>query len=96
MSKSSFRPVLILIPCVLILASCETSKSLAIKTELAAVPSEILEPCTAPQLIPEGVTVGAVLESATLDGANLDQCQDKHLALVSVIDTIETIQGSKP
>ena len=69
---------------------------LAIKTELAKMPTELREPCAAPQVITDGVTIGGVVEAATLDGANLDQCQDKHLAVLDVIDTIEEIQGAKP
>lgn len=60
------------------------------------MPSELRQPCNAAQVVPDNVTFGQALEIATLDGANLDQCQDKHLAVISVVDAIEQIQGAKP
>ena len=60
------------------------------------MPNEIKSPPAAPQVIPDNITFGQLAEVATLDGANLDQCGDKHAALVSVIDVVQEIQGSKP
>lgn len=95
MRKSPLRLVLVLTALLPILASCETSRQVAGRSDLAPIPSEFLEPCPAPKLVPDKPTIGDLIEIGGIDGSNLDICQDRHLSLVNAVAERDLTQGQK-
>ena len=79
----------------LILASCETSRQVAGRTELADIPAELLREEPAPVTIRGDETFSDMLDVALQDGANLAQCRANKAALVNAIGVRDAIQGAK-
>lgn len=96
MRNSPVLSALLLIACVLILASCATSRQVEGRTELVGIPQALTAPCDPPVEIVGDETFADVIDADMQDGANLAECRARHMALVDAVETRDEIQGAKP
>lgn len=78
-------------------ASCETltrDVSGTQRAELPVISERLKTPCERPQVLPEGVSIGATIEDGKANADNLTRCANKHEALVHAVNVLYPDPGN--